>query len=121
MAKTKAIVDKEKEDELVIDIDRCGYRIVWFLAWEDEYGAMLGEEQPSDNLDGETAAASQAVLVTKPERDSKGYYWTTKAAAQRALPLAKRAMEEFKGAKPWPEWAKLAQAAGWKAPKGWTP
>lgn len=30
-------------------------------------------------------------------------------------------MAEFEGAKPWPEWAKQALAAGWRAPKGWTP
>jgi len=40
-------------------------------------------------------------------------------AAMRAA--VKSAKSEYDSGVPWPEWAKQAQAAGWKAPKGWKP
>lgn len=40
-------------------------------------------------------------------------------AAMRAA--AKAAKSEYDTGVPWPEWAKLASAAGWKPPKGWKP
>lgn len=39
-------------------------------------------------------------------------------AMRAALKAAKR---EFNDGVPWPEWAKTAEAAGWKPPKGWKP
>lgn len=40
-------------------------------------------------------------------------------AAMRAA--VKAAKSEYDTGVPWPEWAKLASAAGWKPPKGWKP
>jgi hypothetical protein len=40
------------------------------------------------------------------------------AAMKAAL---KAAQSEYDSNVPWPEWAKQAEAAGWKPPKGWKP
>lgn len=47
--------------------------------------------------------------------------WYTRSGASKALAAAKAALTIHRSAKPWPEWAKQALAAGWKAPKGWKP
>lgn len=109
-------------DRLVLD-DDGSYRIVWELHEEQEIGATLGDSGPGKPLDpkGEHEAAEAAVWDMADGRDNAGLYWESKGAAQKALVIARRAIAEFSGAKPWPEWAKMAQANGWKPPKGWTP
>lgn len=111
------------KDRLVIDERRGGCRIVWWLAEDRDYGAALGESgaKPS-NPQNEMEAAEAAVWDMADGREAfGGLRWNSRLAAQRALKIAKQAVAEFEGAKPWPEWAKQALAAGWKAPKGWTP
>ena len=47
--------------------------------------------------------------------------WKTEREARRALAHLEVGMLAWEGAKPEPEWAIQARAAGWKPPKGWTP
>lgn len=48
------------------------------------------------------------------------YVWPNRKLANAALRAIRAALKD-KGDKPWPEWAVKAKAAGWTAPKGWTP
>ena len=54
-----------------------------------------------------------------------GYEFESMSAAKRFLAAmksaAKAARHEYDTGVPWPEWAKQAQAAGWKPPKNWKP
>lgn len=59
------------------------------------------------------------------ERPAAGYEFESHADAKRFLAdmrsAAKAARSEYDTGVPWPEWAKQAQAAGWKPPKNWKP
>lgn len=112
------------KDRLIVTEARDGgYQIVWWLALEQDEGAALGDGCYSGKprkIKCEMDAATMAVWDMA-SGHSRALYWESRADAQKALIVARRAVAEFNGAKPWPEWAKQAQAAGWKAPKGWTP
>lgn len=113
---------------LFIDDDRSYYRITWYLPDEGDHGATLGEsrytrahlERAKCDDDWEHIAATIAVSEAPGvQRDRDGYYWESRKDAVAALRTANTVLKNRK--KPWPEWALQAQAAGWKAPKGWKP
>jgi hypothetical protein len=113
------------QERLVLDEDRHGlFRIFWYLPDEDDLGACLGDyllpRQPCEDAEHRLATESAKALNTG-ELDTVGLYWYTRSAASKALAAAKAALTIHRSAKPWPEWAKQALAAGWKAPKGWKP
>jgi hypothetical protein len=58
-------------------------------------------------------------------RSTYGYEFEAPAWARKfraAMNAAlKSARSEYDSNVPWPEWAKQAEAAGWKPPKGWKP
>lgn len=118
------------KDRLIVVEDRNGYRwrICWWLADEQEEGAVLGDRLYSE---AELQRASpddwehvMAVLVAGKcagvERDSGGYYWEVKSHATGALKIIKAALYD-KSRRPWPQWALEAKAAGWTPPPGWSP
>lgn len=115
-------------DRLIIDDNDYGiYRIVWYLAENQDIGGVLGDEEYTDEqlakcLSDEdrqhivaTIAASKTIDV---RCDSNGYFWETKAQATMALRACNAALRTKMV---WPEWATKASAAGWKPPKNWKP
>jgi len=57
--------------------------------------------------------------------EDSGYEFESGSACKRFLAAMRAAMKsarsEYDSNVPWPEWAKQAEAAGWKPPKGWKP
>lgn len=110
---------------LVLDEDRHGlFRIHWYIPEDGDLGACLGDYRLNATSDEDTehrAATEGAIALNTGELDADGLYWYTRSAASKALTAAKAALTVHRSAKPWPEWAKQALAAGWKAPKGWKP
>ncbi len=110
---------------LVLDEDRHGlFRIHWYIPEDGDLGACLGDyllpPQLCEDAEHRIATESAKALNTG-ELDTVGLYWYTRSGASKALAAAKAALTVHRSAKPWPEWAKQALAAGWKAPKGWQP
>jgi hypothetical protein len=110
------------KDRLLIDEHRGVYHIVWYIAEDDCHGASLGDCPEIDGND-EHAVASRAAKDCSPDGVSeyRGFYWESRNKAQAALRAANVALKIARDNTPWPEWAKQALAAGWKAPKGWRP
>ena len=122
------------QDKLVIEesLHGCqGFRIYWYLAEVGDLGAAVGEfkvptmkpresyktdEDFQCHLVNHVAGKTEGV-----EHDHNSYFWETRAQAQRALRLLKAELKAARDNTPWPDWAKQALAAGWKAPKGWGP
>lgn len=110
------------KDRLVIESDRYGYRIQWYIASMNDLGSVLGEspvitkvKAAPESEDWEHEVASVAVIGSKGiERDSVGYYWESRAHAQAALKAANAAIKN----RPLADWEKKALAEGWKPPKG---
>lgn len=124
-------------------------RYEYHVAWEDDgdEGAWIGQDANTslDSLSAKLAMAKQkrdyddyeylAVEIAARNWVSKlpsglsntghGYEFETLTLAKQFLvamrPEMKAAKSEFATGVPWPEWAKQAKAAGWKAPKGWKP
>lgn len=113
------------QERLVLDGWRGTFRICWLIVDDGEEGAHLGDyldgSCPAPDKNSEHYIATEAARVVGAEFDSIGLYWHSNAAASKALAAAKAALTIHRSAKPWPEWAKQALAAGWKAPKGWKP
>lgn len=120
------------KDQLIVTTayNRSVYHVAWLLADDGEVGGVLGQDpqdgtgaEPKDAADWEHWAASKAVraMEPKPERDSFGFCWESRRAAHAARRIAKAAIKRGRAAKPLPDWAQKALAAGWKAPKGWSP
>lgn len=110
------------QDKLILNECRDRTRICWWI--DGEEGAHLGDYLsggPSPPEDDDHYIATEAALTVEAETDCAGLYWETRAAASKALTAAKAALKAHRSAKPWPEWAKQALVAGWKAPKGWQP
>lgn len=127
---------KKKTDRLdIVDGARGLWQIKWFLADDDnDFGAILGEVEYT--LEDVTQAKSEdwdhrmATYVAGKSKGVErcsggmGYGWEALKDAKLALREISVALKAgAKGAlkKPWPAWALEAKAAGWKAPKGWTP
>lgn len=57
--------------------------------------------------------------------DIAGFSFESSSIAKRFFAAMKAAQKsarsDYDSDAPWPEWAKQARAAGWKAPKGWKP
>ena len=106
------------KDRLVVHEDRHGYRIVWFLADEQDHGATLGEgwsRCDDDDPYGDHGIATRAAKKTLGvERDERGFYWESRSVAQTALKVIKAALKN----KPLEDWEQKALAAGWKPPAG---
>ncbi len=111
---------------------RNGYAIQWYLPFDDDMGATLGDDLPSytkeqikDASPGDrdhyvavnTASRSAAVQYS----DGVGYYWDTQKAATAVLKLINYAIKAAAENTSWPAWAETALANGWTAPKGWKP
>ena len=104
--------------------DNCKYRLSWYLPEDDGIGGNVGDEIDLKTLaacDVDCAIAYLAVAkLNGIERDARGFFWSTHAAAQSALHVAKVAINA--GAdRPLPDWARQALAAGWTAPQKWKP
>jgi hypothetical protein len=117
------------------------------LAWHDgdDEGSTIGQEG-HDLRDLEKKLA-KARACKSPNRDEIEYFtvelavtkfartlgedaayspkefWIfhTAQALKSALAVARAAKKSAMDDQPWPEWALLAQANGWKPPKGWRP
>lgn len=108
--------------------DNWKYRLSWYLPEDDDIGGNVGDlsytESDLKTLGaGDVDCAIAYLAVAKLDgiqRDSRGVFWDTRAAAQSALRVAKAAITAGVD-KPMPDWAQKAIAAGWKAPKGWKP
>ena len=96
------------------------------LQWnsDGENSAILGDEVYTEHDFNQASAedrwyiaATIAVAQLKPKRRGN-FYFETMVEAEKALNVA-LAAKKRQG--PMPEWAIKAQAAGWKAPKGWHP
>lgn len=117
------------KDKIVLDADRDGYFLVWFLAEEGDMGATLGEDtytaddlkkaKPADWAHIKaTITAGQTTGVVR--RGHNGYRWESAADAKRARSAVTAVLKDT-SSKPWPTWAVEARAAGWKPPKNWKP
>lgn len=111
------------KDKLVLDENRGGWLISWYLAETGDMGAALGEGSPLAGSKDEHDIASLAAkaAATPSTIGFNGYRWESRADAQRALRAAKAALLDARSKVPLPDWAKQALAAGWKMPKGWKP
>lgn len=123
------------KDRLVVcdkHMGRHGYYCIgWWLADDQEMGGYLGQTAPrADAGDDrgpppeatcETTAAEAAVWDMASGRADGALYWTSDAAARRALRVARAAAAAYAAKKPLPDWAVRALAAGWTPPKGWAP
>lgn len=111
---------KSSTGEYLVEIDtRDGFGLAWFIPEDDEIGGSLGDLSPSCEEDeiAHKVAIAHGGQLTRME----GFEWESHAAAKKARIAIERALLEYEGAKPWPEWAKTAQKHGWKPPKDWTP
>jgi hypothetical protein len=111
-------VSAETEDLYWLDVSGGGSS--WTLFWhsDDGEGAEL-----SESLRAELSPESRELkrlLVGVPGVGVR-WVWETEREARRALAHLEVGMLAWEGAKPEPEWAIQARAAGWKPPKGWTP
>ncbi len=102
--------------------------ISWFFPEEDDVGGSVGDELYTETdlktLDASDVDATVAYLAVAKlagiQRDARGFFWETDAAAKSALRVAKAAIKAGVD-RPLPDWAQQALAAGWTAPKGWKP
>lgn len=109
--------------------ERDGYGIAWFD--EDGEGLRLGDSPESENCPtppknpdlAEHWHAYQAAIKSLGVELSwnAAPRWDSMSSAKKALSAARAAVKIAASNKPWPEWARQALAAGWKAPKGWKP
>ncbi len=115
------------KDKLVVDFRNGRYRVVWWIASENDFGGTVGEgitDVPAPNPcdeqfqeEWEVWTANQAAAKSPGvEKNNGGYFWETESQAKAALRLCKAALKQER---PLPDWAVKALAAGWKAPKGW--
>lgn len=107
----------------MVTSERYLSRIIWYFPDEGEEGATIGEDPkaglgdpPTDRDDWEDWCANKVAREANAERDRKGFFWDSAAAASAVL---RQIREALKQDRPLPEWAKTALAEGWKAPKGW--
>lgn len=112
------------QDKLCIESWRGVFRICWLIAETGEAGAFLGDYlsrgSPPDCGD-DHFVTTEAARAAGAEYDDEGLLWESQSAVRKALTAANAALKAHRSAKPWPEWAKQALVAGWKAPKGWQP
>lgn len=122
------------KDKWVIEEQGYDYCIMWLLAEEQDLGAYFGDGDGPNGEMNATApdswdvshnlACKELALIGLGHRPKeRNRYWTfeTRAEANQALKILNGCMKRAQDAKPWPEWAIKAQAAGWTAPKGWKP
>lgn len=111
-------------------VENGGYRLQWYFPVEDEWGSYLGEGDfwrgDADGLTEEAQEVKAASDAANPMAVSCcwhiGFAFEDARAANRARTAANAAMRAFhKDTSRYPEWAKVALVAGWKAPKGWEP
>lgn len=100
----------EEKSRLAVEERARGFAIGYYFPYTGDFGMMLGQDK--------------AILRLYPDvaREWSGLLLETAAQAKKALAAAKTAIKALDGSQEhWPEWARLAAAAGWKAPKGWKP
>jgi hypothetical protein len=115
------------KDRLVVFESQGVYRIGWYLVDEQDMGMTIGEDL--DDIHRSTEKDHVAVTMAlkdqeETQRDNNGFYWETKAMANRTLTFAKHIASlslKSKSSVEWPAWTKKALAAGWKPPKNWKP
>lgn len=126
-----------KGDKWCIVEDGYDFRIQFYNADVDDMGAYFGDGTNKDGTWPEKAdddefwnkGHNEAVRMVNSkglgERDRTGmgggFKFQSRSAATAALGILKACHKQAESDKPWPAWAKEALAAGWKAPKGWTP
>lgn len=109
--------------------DHYSYGLAWFD--EDGEGLRFGEDAEVEQLsrppaDRELAEhwhayeAARKIAGCNPTQRG-ALLWESMAQATAARAAARAAVKVAASEVPWPEWAKLALAAGWKAPRGWNP
>lgn len=117
-------------EKLIIEECNEGYYLVWYFPEEEDLGGCLGDSDYAENSlaksknqdERETIAAHFAAKALSDFKSPRyGFIFETKSKAKAALTAANAAIKVQRSEKPWPEWAKTALAAGWKAPKGWKP
>jgi len=117
-------------EKLIVDECPEGYYLVWYFPEEEDTGGFLGDADYAEGSlskaktqeERETIAAHFAVKgLCDFKSSSYGFIFESKSKAKAALTAANAAIKVQRSEKPWPEWAKTALAAGWKAPKGWKP
>lgn len=128
--------------------ERYEYHVSWFDEDAGDEGAWIGQDHrlPLSVLEQKLATAKAARDFDNYEYLSleitarswvkldggtdvtaaaHGYQFETSSKAKKFLTAMRAALKtakvEFESNVPWPEWAKLASAAGWKPPKGWKP
>lgn len=108
---------------LVAQECRDGWELVW--AFEDDDGCALGDEETGDPVTSAAWSAVEAFAAANPDTVSRprgdGFVFNTERTARKVLAVVNAAMLAAAANKPLPDWAQKAIAAGWKAPKGWTP
>jgi hypothetical protein len=106
------------------------FRIQWYFPDVDDFGATLGESdfteedlkklKPEDEDRDHIVATIAAGKTPSVQKNGRGFFWDTSAAAKKALVAIRAAIKSDDGG-PWPEWAIKAKANGWTPPKGWKP
>lgn len=122
------------KDRLIVADARSGcYAIAWHLADEGDTGAAIGEYEPLDDdprgtPDERLFRLAERVVARLAAEDLDGirrfrgvWEFESEAKAQKALRQINAEWKVLKAGTPWPDWAHTALAAGWRAPKGWTP
>jgi hypothetical protein len=123
MANTLKIIESENR-----------FCIGWFDTNTNDGGYLrLGEDcrvskyataKDKEELDEHRAVTKACCSEAPPDQLGDAYntyYWFTPVKVRKALRVAKRALKEHRSKKDWPDWARKAQAEGWKPPRGWQP
>ena len=115
----------------ITDLGDDEYSIGWYDSEDMEGDLSLGERLPhwqdeseaeSRDVDEHNDLSEAVEQLARPcQITSRGLVWQGRASARAALRCAKAVLAQLRRDAPWPEWAVTAQAAGWKAPKGWRP
>lgn len=113
------------KDHLTVAEGRYNYHLAWYLADEEDIGAYVGEshlvgkepDRASQPDEWEVWTANRIAREDPDhDEDEMGFYWESKAAAQRVLTKINLAL---KAKRPLFDWEQKALDAGWKPPKGW--
>lgn len=123
-----AWVDEEDGDEAAQVGQDAHTASTYLRTLKDEARAQRDEDGFDAFEYSSVELAAQEWVKQNPDTariSGSGYDFDSRTAAKKFLAAmraaSKAALEEFNTGVEWPAWAKEAQAAGWKAPKGWKP
>lgn len=93
-------------------------------ALAERLAKKIDNKEGAEFLTVEIAVAKFVLSLESDQYDlvRGGFSFESRELVKRAMGEAKAALKALKeGGDPWPEWARIALANGWRPPKGWKP